>query len=217
MKFKFLMAAVTGLLLSISGAANAGLILGLDATGTGNLTNDFTWVVGQEFTLNNSMTIRSLGAIDADGGGLSQSHEVGLWNLSGSLLAYTVIDNTSVVVASQYTGAQWYMNDIIDTFLSAGTYRIAALFHSGGDKMISGAGTQITPDTAVSISQGYVRTTNYTSASFQYPTRKFISRRVAATFSSSSVNVEQVPEPSTLAIFALGMIGLASRRFMKQS
>mgnify|MGYP002700338185 FL=1 len=28
---------------------------------------------------------------------------------------------------------------------------------------------------------------------------------------------EEVPEPSTLAIFALGMIGLASRRFKKQS
>ena len=27
----------------------------------------------------------------------------------------------------------------------------------------------------------------------------------------------EVPEPSTLAIFALGMIGLASRRFKKQS
>ena len=30
-------------------------------------------------------------------------------------------------------------------------------------------------------------------------------------------NASQVPEPSTLAIFALGMIGLASRRFKKQS
>ncbi len=29
-------------------------------------------------------------------------------------------------------------------------------------------------------------------------------------------NVSDVPEPSTLAIFALGMIGLASRRFKKQ-
>jgi hypothetical protein len=27
----------------------------------------------------------------------------------------------------------------------------------------------------------------------------------------------EVPEPSTLAIFALGIIGLASRRFKKQS
>ncbi len=32
-----------------------------------------------------------------------------------------------------------------------------------------------------------------------------------------SVNSVNVPEPSTLAIFALGMIGLASRRFKKQS
>jgi hypothetical protein len=35
-------------------------------------------------------------------------------------------------------------------------------------------------------------------------------------FSSfNRVLVKQVPEPSTLAIFALGMIGLASRRFKK--
>lgn len=34
------------------------------------------------------------------------------------------------------------------------------------------------------------------------------------TYSHSSVNV---PEPSTLAIFVLGMIGFASRRFIKQS
>ena len=31
------------------------------------------------------------------------------------------------------------------------------------------------------------------------------------------VRVSQVPEPSTLAIFALGLMGLASRRFKKQS
>ncbi|WP_232771345.1 PEP-CTERM sorting domain-containing protein [Colwellia sp. 12G3] len=30
-------------------------------------------------------------------------------------------------------------------------------------------------------------------------------------------SVEAVPEPSTLAIFALGIIGLASRRFKKRS
>ena len=33
----------------------------------------------------------------------------------------------------------------------------------------------------------------------------------------ASVRSNSVPEPSTLAIFALGMIGLASRRFKKQS
>jgi hypothetical protein len=34
---------------------------------------------------------------------------------------------------------------------------------------------------------------------------------------SWTIRYAQVPEPSTLAIFALGMIGLASRRFKKQS
>jgi hypothetical protein len=36
-------------------------------------------------------------------------------------------------------------------------------------------------------------------------------------FGVALVRVTSVPEPSTLAIFALGMIGLASRRFKKQS
>jgi hypothetical protein len=37
------------------------------------------------------------------------------------------------------------------------------------------------------------------------------------TINKISVVANEVPEPSTLAIFALGMIGLASRRFKKQS
>lgn len=37
-----------------------------------------------------------------------------------------------------------------------------------------------------------------------------------STLSRFSLNSTDVPEPSTLAIFALGMIGLASRRFKKQ-
>jgi hypothetical protein len=37
------------------------------------------------------------------------------------------------------------------------------------------------------------------------------------TVSEGPVLVSEVPEPSTLAIFALGLMGLASRRFKKQS
>lgn len=36
-------------------------------------------------------------------------------------------------------------------------------------------------------------------------------------WAANSSSVQDVPEPSTLAIFALGMIGFASRRFKKQS
>ena len=43
------------------------------------------------------------------------------------------------------------------------------------------------------------------------------SRNLSGFSSFDNPNVSKVPEPSTLAIFALGMIGLASRRFKKQS
>ena len=44
----------------------------------------------------------------------------------------------------------------------------------------------------------------------------YFSIAITAT-TATTVNTEQVPEPYTLAIFALGVIGLASRRFKKQS
>ena len=43
------------------------------------------------------------------------------------------------------------------------------------------------------------------------------SRNLSGFSSFDNLNVSKVPEPSTLTIFALGMIGLASRRFKKQS
>lgn len=49
----------------------------------------------------------------------------------------------------------------------------------------------------------------------------FLSQNAKIDFDSASANISvvsaEVPEPSTLAIFALGMMGLASRRFKKQS
>jgi hypothetical protein len=46
---------------------------------------------------------------------------------------------------------------------------------------------------------------------------KLISGGVQNLFDDVSLNYTAVPEPSTLAIFALGLMGLASRRFKKQS
>jgi len=48
-------------------------------------------------------------------------------------------------------------------------------------------------------------------------TVRFISYKEGDFANPHQVSAEQVPEPTTLAIFALGMIGLASRRFKKQS
>ncbi|MCI2286210.1 PEP-CTERM sorting domain-containing protein [Colwellia sp. MSW7] len=56
-------------------------------------------------------------------------------------------------------------------------------------------------------------TTTQATASFDTSTR---SNLAYVMVSHSNINIP-VPEPSTLAIFALGMIGLASRRFKKQS
>lgn len=47
--------------------------------------------------------------------------------------------------------------------------------------------------------------------------KPYYSTMLVRTFSTQDDVTQDVPEPSTLAIFALGMIGLASRRFKNQS
>lgn len=49
-----------------------------------------------------------------------------------------------------------------------------------------------------------------------YSHRGCVTERITSGTLSNSLNFTQVPEPSTLAIFALGMMGLVSRRYKQQ-
>ncbi len=61
---------------------------------------------------------------------------------------------------------------------------------------------------------------DYTGGTYTYNGRlraNYNEFETLLTVAAISVDTNEVPEPSTLAIFALGMIGLASRRFKKKS
>jgi len=154
-------------------------------------------------------------------------------------------DNTQGIEIS--SGNNWTVTDTFSTNLTAGTDYflhinaqdvggIAAFlgnFSLGNDHLFSNGLTEILTNTTnwkVSTSgwNSYVDATmvNGTNGVSPWGTRSAIDSNATWIWSSDAQNdnnvyfslaITAVPEPSTFAIFALGMIGLASRRFKKKS
>jgi hypothetical protein len=156
MKFKFLKAAVAGVVLTVSGFANAGLI-----------AVDFEAVFDQ-----NSPVNLILGDF--------------LYNDD----TYELLDINLTVAG------------VARTTLNTGIHEFLGNWALGG--LESGINTILKSDIGDFAS---VRTMIYTDGStFHFST--------AFSYTERAVDVQA---PSTLAIFALGLMGLASRRFKKQS
>lgn len=101
---------------------------GSGGTSTGN--NSFGW----QFTLSTTVTVTDLGFFDNGNNGLVNSHQVGLWNSAGSLLASTTLasglSGTSVVASASGLGAYRY-NGVSPVVLTPGTYSVGASYITG--------------------------------------------------------------------------------------
>ncbi len=72
-------------------------------TDPNNVNNNGDWVLGYSFLVNSSISVVSLGVYDHNSDGLVSSHDVGLWNSSGTLLASaTVPAGTGATLDSSY-------------------------------------------------------------------------------------------------------------------
>ncbi len=210
MKNKFLNTVTAGLILAVSqffSVAHAGLIIDAQVNSTSSSYGGGNYVAGSEFTLLSDFTIDGLGYIDIGLDGLSEDHRVGLWDSVGNLLVEALVTNSSDVVASNSSLAQWFIQDISPMFLIAGTYRVAGIVGSEATAMMGASVANNVTHTA-----GYNRT-SYPSGGFANPTLSYGTDAVRSTV--RYVENVDVPEPSILAIFALGMIGLVSRRSKK--
>ncbi len=226
MNIKILKAAVAGLVLSVSGLANAGVITveSYDITNT-NLSTYGHW----QHTYDGTMTLD----------GASYDYTNGSGTLNDGVIGTTVV-NTHLFNSN--------LNSVITLFFSEtvtlSNFNLYSFAH--GDNRIPGnisdikihynnalysltstgfggpstgnANSHEAFDVSGSVLDGLaldqltfsINTTTLSSSSGNYS----ISEVEVFGEASGQGNVS-VPEPSTLAIFALGMIGLASRRFKK--
>ena len=217
-KMKYLKMAFMGLVLSVSSFANAGFITADEAlvlTG-GDL--------GGSYDIGNTI----------DGSGLS------IHNETGTMDGLTINQNTGTAFYSSgqnFGSVEFSFNSStnIDTFYlwqpihfnyqystTRGVKDFTLEFFDGANSL---GLTSLFTATKYEINQGIYGAESFSGFSFLNVTSVILDVKSnwgdSTYWSMHEVGFNQVtsevPEPSTLAIFALGMIGLASRRFKKQS
>ncbi len=199
MNIKMLKAAVAGLVLSVCGFANAGLIDFEDRSCNqcviGDGYNNFTWNggAGDTATLNGT-TYGSSG------------YQVLANALSGDIVAYNPYAYNPIDIALQGTGT-FDLNSI--WFASAWDSTLNMSFSGFLD------GVEVyTMDFEASNTEARIATFNWSGIDMlriNDTGQHFVMDNMLINSS-----IDEVPEPSTLAIFTLAIMGLASRRFQKQ-
>tara|TARA_R110000744_G_scaffold20143_12_gene52948 strand:+ start:964 stop:1671 length:708 start_codon:yes stop_codon:yes gene_type:complete len=221
MNIKMLKAAVAGLVLSVSGFANAGLI---EHISNGDFeTGDFTgWNVvntgSGSWNINDGTFGTAFGTNQSIGGlydVVSTQAGPGFHNLYQDVLLSNSFDSLilswddRIQSNAPFSDPNQEWRVLIEDITGSLIYEVYST--DPGD-----TNPQVGPNL-----RSYDLTSTLSSYAGQNIRVSFEQQDNAANFSATLDNVSftstvNVPEPSTLAIFALGIMGLASRRFKKQ-
>ncbi len=176
--------AVLGLLVAAP-AAKAGTIVLVDIAD--DLTNSYTWntpyTLGYSFTVESSLTFNALAVFDVvsatpsplstvhvNASGLNASHEVGVWNAAGTLLASATVDNTDPFTASNNTYGNWvYQTLAAPVTLTGGTYWIGALYLANSDPVMVRQSSVITAPGVTYLNGNYANGNALTKPTGTYP------------------------------------------------
>jgi hypothetical protein len=205
MNIKMLRAAVAGLVLSVSGFASAGLIT--STNGLIDTSTNFEWLsLSPNYGISyDDMNLTNLNGFQSLGFRYATIDEVGaLWVEAGiTLPALYVLDTSDQLAAG----------DVLANLLGTFHFNDSNHFLQGMTSSIALNGTSIlTPWLRATCLNGTGCSDGVNYGGYSQTTSEINSN----TSSWLVRNTQAVPEPSTLAIFALGIIGLASRRFKKQ-
>lgn len=160
------------------------------------------WTLGWEFRVNSPINVTHLGYYDHDGNGLGQSHDVGLWDINGNLLASLTVPAGT---AAPLTGHFRYVQLGTPVALVANqSYRIGGVSggQGGGDfYTFNTTGFTVIPEITFTGDRwigGNVLT---------FPTQ---TSGVANGFFGANFMHGEIPAPGALAL--LGLAGVVSRR-----
>ena len=207
MKFKFLKVALSCSFLSVCGLAQAGLIIDTGSNINGPLvvlqnTPDFSQYFAGQFTTTQDWELNSIEAFVSNENSTAGTIEYGIWTGDGyhpTQLVFSAVGNIG-----GNASADWYGAFGLSEVLTTGTYWVSAI----PSAEVIGIHYGNAPNPLVEYHQA-----ENDGGGWQDGSLTVEDLNVGFRIDASSVDV---PEPSTLAIFALGFMGLVSRRFKKK-
>ncbi len=188
-------------------AAKLSAVSIVDFANPGIVLNNGAFTLGFTFQVNSTISVDGLGFFDDGKNGLTQSHNVGLWTGTGTLLASAMVTNANALDS-------WFRYATISTLtLAPGTYVVAAT--SGSENY---AYEPIGFFTAPQIT--FVRDSFVFGPTLAFPTQTDVNATIGffgGNVRLANVGAMVVPEAGSAAwllLVGLGGLALARRRLV---
>jgi hypothetical protein len=180
--------------------AKAGLAPGVDFTSRGLGQDNYIWSLGYQFTANPGATV--VGLATWNSWDYAGSVEVGLWNSSQTLLVSTFVSTASPTIGS----ADWSYSLITPVALTAGDTYFVASFGTAADYTYETGGFSVDPRINF-VQDAWIY--NTIGLSFPDQTDGFTASNGGGFFGGNVILGSSIPEPVSMALFGVGLAGLA--------